>query len=391
MSLFTLTIEGFSGWINQFPVVTNGILAAVFLVGGFSFAAFVRHTLSQMKTVAEPTKVFDLAQLPFPSWTLSEQGEVLSANCDGHPPATNSPRFSMPKNGVDQYYTTLTSAADGKTNIFALPCDDVISLEKTNRRLMETLSTTFVKLPVGLAIFDADKTLTHFNPAVTDLLGLDAAWLARRPTIGAVLEKLRENRHLPDHKDFLEWRRLLVDMQSTSSSQSYSDVWTLPNGNSLQVIGEAHSEGAVTFLFEDITAQIAMERRHYAETALNQAVIDQILDPMVVINPAGSIISANKAFEELFNYQTADAICDATISSLANDFPVADEFWARLQKFVSQSINRESWNLPISLDAARTADVHPMPDGSTLVFLRLKWVSPRAILAEPSAISVNGG
>ena len=225
---------------------------------------------------------------------------------------------------------------------------------------------------------------------MTELLGLEAAWLARRPTIAAVLEKLRENRHLPDHKDFLEWRRLLVNLQATSKSNDYSDIWTLPSGSSLQVTGQAHSEGAVTFLFEDITAQIAVERRHFAETALNQAVVDQILDPMVVINPAGSIISANKAFEELFNFQDTGAVCDATISSLAHDFPVADEFWSRLQNFVSQSINREGWTLPISLDAARTADVHPMPDGSTLVFLRLKWVSPQIVPIEPPAISVTG-
>lgn len=390
MSPITLTIEGFVLWISHFPILINSILVITFIVGGFVIAASIQRLLSQRTPTRETAVELDLTQLPFPSWTLSEQGQVLSANCDAPPPVPNAPRFMTSENGVEQYYTTITSVVDDQTRVFAFPCDELVSLEKTNKRLMETMSTTFAKLPVGLAIFDADNTLTHFNPAVTSLLDLDPAWLARRPTIAAILEKLRENRHLPDHKDFLDWRRLLVNMQGTSQSKSYSEVWTLPNGSSLQVSGEAHTNGATTFLFDDITAHVAIERRQFAETALNQAVIDRILDPMVVINPAGSLISSNKAFDELFRCQTADNISDTTISSLATDFPVATEFWSKLQKFISLSFNRVSWSLQINLDTIRTADVHPMPDGSTLVFLRMQWVSPRAaVQTELTEISVN--
>lgn len=371
--------------------MSNSMLIIIYWIVGFSLSMITYFLISRRKSEATQGSEFDSSLLPFPYWQLSHNGDTLSSNCDIPIPADLSQRISVTENGEDRYYSAISSNSNDNTHIFAFPCDEMIALEKTNRRLIETLSKTFAKLPVGLAIFDADNTLSNFNPAVTELLNLDAAWLAGRPSIAEVLENLRENRRLPDHKDFLEWRRLLVELKSTSRSNGYSEIWTLPNGNSLQVTGEAHSEGAVTFLFEDITAQIAVERRHFAETALNQAVIDHILDPMVVINPAGSIISANNAFEELFNFQGTSSVSDSTISGLAIDFPVAEEFWSRLQVFVSQLINRESWSIQINLDAARTADVHPMPDGSTLVFLRLKWVSPHIIERQPIAVSANVG
>ncbi len=88
---------------------------------------------------------------------------------------------------------------------------EVATSKDTLKRFTETLSTTFAHLSGGLAIFDADKSLFLFNPALSDLLDLDPAWLAKRPSISDFISMLGEKRNLPEKKNFLEWRRLLTD------------------------------------------------------------------------------------------------------------------------------------------------------------------------------------
>jgi len=67
---------------------------------------------------------------------------------------------------------------DGETVGFALEADDLVAAEASLRRFVETLTETFAHLPIGLAVFDKNRRLGLFNPALTDLVKIDAVWLA---------------------------------------------------------------------------------------------------------------------------------------------------------------------------------------------------------------------
>lgn len=120
---------------------------------------------------------------------------------------------------------------------------DLTASRDTLKRFTETLSTTFAHLSGGLAIFDADKTLYLFNPALSDLLDLDPVWLAKRPSIADFISMLREKRHLPEKKNFLEWRRLLTDLKDTGQQKSYDDEWCCRTGGSF-ASPDSHTQGA---------------------------------------------------------------------------------------------------------------------------------------------------
>ncbi len=276
----------------------------------------------------------------------------------------------LPHNIDDQkllYSGSVTEFEGGKIGI-ALPGKDLVDSRNSLNRLMETLSVTFANLPVGLAIFDKDDCISQFNPALTQVLGLDPTWLARRPTFKSVLEKLREARRLPHQRDFLSWRRLLTRMSEVEDGNSYSDLWYLADGTVLQVSGRAHKQGARTYLFEDITARVTLERQHFAETSLNQAVLDQISDGVMVLNTAGNLVFANTVCDRLLDIDTATTVENVQLSLFENRFPLNNhEFWAELRNYLSATENRTHWRSRVWTDRYVPVDIFPMPDGSTLL------------------------
>ena len=83
---------------------------------------------------------------------------------------------------------------------------------------MQTLTKTFAQLPIGLAIFDRNRVLQLFNPALLDLTGLSAEFLIGRPTLASVLDAMREQQVIPEPKDYRSWRKQMVALEEAAAS-----------------------------------------------------------------------------------------------------------------------------------------------------------------------------
>ena len=95
-------------------------------------------------------------------------------------------RVAVPaRDGSEPHWFELseTTGEAGETLGFALAADDLVAAEASLRRFVETLTETFAHLPIGLAVFDKSRRLGLFNPALTDLVKIDAVWLAGRPSL----------------------------------------------------------------------------------------------------------------------------------------------------------------------------------------------------------------
>lgn len=252
---------------------------------------------------------------------------------------------------------------------------EVADQRAVSQRLTETLSTTFAHLSAGLAIFDADRSLRLFNPALCDLLGLDPVWLARRPQIVDFLSKLRDNRITPEMKDFLNWRRKFTAFQASPSQSNHESEWVLPDGRVFRVTLQPHPLGAIAMLFEDISAQVRVERRHRQETELNQCILDRISDAIFVADASGAVSMANDAFERILGMDITKTVSSFGLSDLGECWILAPEsvdFWTNLKTYASHGERSGAWETRLqTLDGGRMlATVSPMPDGSTLVALR---------------------
>lgn len=252
---------------------------------------------------------------------------------------------------------------------------EVADQRAVSKRLTETLSTTFAHLSAGLAIFDADRSLRLFNPALCDLLGLDPVWLARRPQIIDFLSKLRENRTTPEMKDFLNWRRKFTEFHSSPSQTNHESEWVLPDSRIFRVTLQPHPLGAVAVLFEDISAQVTVERRHRQETELNQCILDRISDAVFAVDASGAVSMANDALERILGVDISGTVLNFDLSDLSECWILAPEstgFWTELKTYTSRVERNGAWEKRLQiLDGGNMlAKVSPMPDGSTLVTLR---------------------
>lgn len=265
-----------------------------------------------------------------------------------------------------------TPGLAGETLGYALAADDLVAAESSLRRFVETLTETFAHLPIGLAVFDKNRRLGLFNPALTDLVKIDAVWLAGRPSLRDFLERLRETRQMPEQKDFAAWRRTLTELEEGARDGTYEENWQLPSGKIFRVTGRPHPQGALAFLFEDISTAIMLERRYRSELEISQATLDRISEAVAVFDASGTLVFVNAAFEGLWGVDPMARLDGPGVAEMTGFWEercAATAAWCRLSEFATAAETRASWTETIETRAGRRLRmlVAPLPDASALV------------------------
>ena len=254
----------------------------------------------------------------------------------------------------------------------ALPADRVIKAENSRRDFIQTLAKTFAHLSVGLAIFDRDRQLILFNPALTDLTAIGPDFLSGRPTLVAFLDRLREGRILPEPKDYASWRQKMHDLERAASVGSYEETWVLPAGQTYRVTGRPHPERALAFLIEDISAETSLARRFRSEIEMGQSVINALNEALAVFSPMGELILSNRAHAALWGFDPTTTLGTMGIveaTSLWQGACLPSPLWGDLRDFVLTPTDRADWEGEVTLSdgTALTCAISPMTGGATLV------------------------
>lgn len=275
------------------------------------------------------------------------------------------------------------SGPGGEALGFALDAGDIVAAEATLRRFVETLTETFAHLPIGLAVFDKNRRLGLFNPALTDLVKIDAVWLAGRPSLRDFLERLRETRQMPEQKDFASWRRKLSELEEGAREGTYEENWVLPSGKVFRVTGRPHPQGALAFLFEDISTTITLERKYRSELELSRATLDRLGEAVAVFDASGMLAFVNSAFERLWQLEPMRGLAGPGISEMTalwEERCAPSPVWARIAEFATAGEARASWSDEVTTrDGRRTRVlVAPLPDASTLMVFEERVVADRA-------------
>ncbi|MCQ0969190.1 PAS-domain containing protein (plasmid) [Paracoccus sp. TK19116] len=245
-----------------------------------------------------------------------DQAEVLSGGAIVWPlprlldvPAGGSQgrRAQLDIGGRVRWYDCHSHQQGEQTMMFALPADAAVRAERSLREFVQTLTKTFADLPIGLAIFDRDRKLQLFNPALIDLTGLPAGFLTARPTLFDFLDQLREARMVPEPKDYRSWRQQMNTLETAAATGRHVETWSLPGGQTYRVTGRPHPDGAVAFLFEDITSEISMTRKFRGELMLGKHVLDGIEDGVAVFGQNGKMLMANDAYDRIWGQRSGNA------------------------------------------------------------------------------------
>ncbi|MDE3240203.1 MAG: PAS-domain containing protein [Paracoccaceae bacterium] len=263
--------------------------------------------------------------------------------------------LSMPDDMPTRWFD-LQGFPDGGGRLnFAIPSDATVRAEAALRGFLQTLTKTFAQLNVGLAVFDRARQLVVFNPALSELTGISPEFLTSRPSLVRVLDAMRERQTLPEPKDYKRWRAQVAAVEAAALRGQYEETWALGNGQTYRVTGRPHPDGAIAFLFEDITAEKSMTQRFRADLDLGHAVIDSLDEAIAVFSPTGAVLMCNAAYDALWAGD-ADAPRDTTITEAIRSWqrkvslsPVLGEARA----FVMDVGPKEAWRGEIRLTDGR--------------------------------------
>lgn len=279
--------------------------------------------------------------------------------------------------GEEPAWFDLIGMASGSDErlIFALPADAAVNAEGALRDFMQTLTKTFAQLPTGLAIFDRQRQLQLFNPALMDLTGLPADFLSMRPSLVSVLDALRDRNMIPEPKDYRNWRRQLVEMEKAAASGLYEETWNLPDGQTFRVVGRPHPNGALALMIEDVTNEVSRSRRYRSDLELGQAVIDEMDEAVAVFSASGQLVMSNLTYALLWAHDPEGTLQSDTIRAVAaywRAHTAPASLWSEAEEFISTVGNRVAWRAEARLLDGRllTCRFAPLAGGATLAAFR---------------------
>jgi PAS domain-containing protein len=263
--------------------------------------------------------------------------------------------------------------------------DRLVAAESSLRDFVQTLTRTFAALPIGLAVFDRSRELVLFNPALVEISTLEPAFLSSRPTLRSFLDHLRERRRMPEPRDYRGWREEIAHLERGAEAGNYHQLWTLPGGGSLRVTGRPHADGAIAFMFEDISKEMSLTRRFRGEIDLRQAVADDMAAAFAVFSRDGRRLQGNAAYAAMWEHD-AEPLGTEALARALHRWRAAfapSGIWGEIRDFAAHAVDRAAWSETlVRTDGARVlCRVAPLKGGHTVV-----WFVPEgAAAADPLA------
>ncbi|MFT5742676.1 MAG: PAS domain-containing protein [Paracoccaceae bacterium] len=293
----------------------------------------------------------------------------------------------------------VTSLRRGHGTIhFGIDANASVKAEAAQRSFVQTLAKTFAQLSIGLAVFDRDRKLVMFNPSLLDLTLLPIEFLSSRPTLRAILDRMRENQRLPEPRDYATWREEISALETQASRGTYCENWALLGGETLRVTGRPHPDGAIAFLFEDISAEISLTRRFRSQIELGQHVIDTLDEAIAVFATSGQLTLSNRAYDDLWH--SAQAHVGLSDKSISQEVAIwqghcsPTRAWLQITDFVGAFGERTPTTVTVQLQDGRTLHcrIEPLPAGAALVgfsFAAHAGIAPKATDILPPLVAAS--
>jgi signal transduction histidine kinase len=237
-------------------------------------------------------------------------------------------------------------------------------------RLTEAHRCTLDQLSTGVAMFDADQRLTFHNAAYRALWDLDAAALDQRPTDSALLEQLRAERKLPEEQNFRQWKAALHEAYRAIEAREHT--WHLPGGRTLRVVTTPNPDGGVTYLFDDVTERLELERRYQELIRVQGETLDNLAEGVAVFASDGRLRLHNAAFARMWML-SPQALAERphieTITALCRPLHGDAAIWRALRETITAIDNRTAvvGRLERRDGTAVDSMTVPLPDGATLL------------------------
>jgi signal transduction histidine kinase len=274
-------------------------------------------------------------------------------------------------NGGVQIYEAIAAPLERGSGGAALDVAPLATAKDELERQMAAHSRTLDKVSTGVAAFGGDRKLVYSNDAFARIWSLDNIWLTEKPSASELLDQLRQRRLLPEQPDYRKWRDGKV--LAWDRNRTLDELWHRSDGRTVHVVTDCRDDGGVTFLFDDVTEKLSLERQFHSLIEGQRETLDHLSEGIAVFSADGRLQLFNPAFQAIWRLDVEklqgtphfEAIKSAT-EGLAPD----PDFWRTLREAITGMPEARD---TFSGTVARRDETHlayavtPLPDGGTLL------------------------
>ncbi len=233
-----------------------------------------------------------------------------------------------------------------------------------NKELLEQLGT-------AIGIYNSDQQLEFYNSAFSHLWSMEDSYLNTRPRLGDLMEKLRENRRLPEQADFRAFKQEWLDM-FTRLIDPYDDMLYLPDGTALRILVIPHPMGGLMMTFEDVTSNLELESSYNILIAVQRETLDNLAEGVSVYGGDGRLKLCNPSFARLWHLHPEDLEGEPHVTRLVEKMKsniTADDWEKTRDSLLKQALDRKSREGHLVCKKNRLIEFAtvPLPDGGMLV------------------------
>lgn len=207
--------------------------------------------------------------------------------------------------GMRSFFEVVDARCPAGSAGMALDVSDIEGVREELQRTLKSHAETLDHLATPVAIFDGAQRLQFYNQAFQRLWDLDTAFLESHPDHGEMLDRLRAAAKLPEQLNWRQWKENALSVYRAIDTQT--DLWHLPNGQTLKVFATARPQGGATWVFENLTEQVDLETRYNTLVQVQDETIDHLSEGVAVFGPDGRIRLSNPAFRALWGITEAQA------------------------------------------------------------------------------------
>jgi signal transduction histidine kinase len=202
-------------------------------------------------------------------------------------------------------FTEAPLAAAGGIVGYARDFTDLENVQAELARHIAAHADVLENVATAIAIYGPDTRLKFYNTAFSALWRLEEEWLAGEPTIGEILERLRERRRIPEYADFRAFKSQQLAM-FTSLIEPQEELLHLPDERTLRLVVSTHPFGGLTFIYEDVTDKLALERSYNTLIEVQRETLDNLYEAIAVYGSDGRLKLSNPAYGQIWNLSPED-------------------------------------------------------------------------------------
>jgi len=239
------------------------------------------------------------------------------------------------------------------------------------RRTIKSHAETLDMLATPVAIFDERQKLQYYNQAFRQLWNLDIPFLESTPDHSELLDRLRAAGRLPEQLNWKTWKETILSVYR--AIEPHTDLWHMPNGQTLRVFATARPQGGATWVFENLTEQMDLETRYNTLLKVQGETIDHLAEGVAVFAPDGKITLSNPAFRALWGITAEEAAPGTLIRAIEKacqpsyDQPDGWKTFSRIITSFNDERAQTAGKLELKTGLVLDYAVIPLPNAQTML------------------------